>query len=82
MSKLLAFFGGIKFYVLAAAGAVAAIFVAYWRIRQDGKDAASLEQAQARDALQEHYDEIDGQNVDPAASYDRLRGLSNDPRGR
>lgn len=82
MTWLIALWGKTKFYALAAIAAVGALLVAYWRVREDGKNAVKLEQAQARDKLQEHYDEIDGQNVDPAASYDRLRGLSDDPRGR
>lgn len=81
MSKVLAFFGGIKLYLLAAGAALAAAFAAYWRIREDGKNAARLEQAKARDNLQEHYDEIDRQAIDPDDSYDRLRGMQHD-KGR
>lgn len=74
----IAFFSKAKLYVLAAGAFVAAAFAAYWRIREDGKNAARLEQSKARDHLQEHYDEIDRQAVDPAVSYDRLRSLSDD----
>jgi len=82
IAAIVGLWGKAKFYALAAAAAVAAIFVAYWRIRADGKAAAQIEQAQARDALQEHYDEIDRQAVDPATSYDRLRRMSDDKSGR
>ena len=78
MTWLVKLWGGAKFYLLAAVGVVAGIFVAYWRVREDGKNAIRVEQAKARDNLQEHYDEIDRQAVDPARSYDRLRGLSDD----
>lgn len=82
MSRVLAFFGGIKFHLLAAGAFIAAAFAAYWRIREDGKTAARLEQSKARDNLQEHYDEIDRQAIDPAGSYDRLRRMSDDKGGR
>lgn len=82
MSWLLTLWGKTKFYALAVGAALAAAFAAYWRIREDGKNAARLEQAKARDNLQEHYDEIDRQVIDPIDSYDRLRGLSNDKSGR
>lgn len=82
MGWLTTFFGKTKLYLLAAGAFVAAIFAAYWRIREDGKNAARLEQAKARDNLQEHYDEIDRQAIDPAGSYDRLRGMSDDAHGR
>jgi hypothetical protein len=81
MSWVFDLFGRAKLYLLAAGAFLAALFAAYWRIREDGKNAARLEQAKARDNLQEHYDEIDRQAVDPADSYDRLRGMSND-KGR
>ncbi|KRA42082.1 hypothetical protein [Devosia sp. Root635] len=82
MTWLTAFFGKTKFYLLAAGAFIATIFAAYWRIREDGKNAARLEQAKARDNLQEHYDEIDRQAIDPDRSYDRLRGLSDDAHSR
>lgn len=64
---------------LAIAGAVIfAIGVAFLRGRAEGKKIIEAEQAKARDKLQEHYDEIDREAVDPARSYDRLRGLSDD----
>lgn len=78
MTWLINLWGRAKFYALAAAGAIAAALVAYWRAREDGKNAIRAEQARARDHLQEHYDEIDRQAVDPARSYDRLRGLHDD----
>jgi hypothetical protein len=77
MDRLLFFVSKAKLYLLAAGAFIAAAFAAYWRIREDGKNAARLEQAKARDNLQEHYDEIDRQAIDPAGSYDRLRGMSN-----
>jgi uncharacterized lipoprotein NlpE involved in copper resistance len=78
MTWLLTLWGKTKFYALAIGAALAAAFAAYWRIREDGKNAARLEQQKARDHLQEHYDEIDRQNIDPAGSYDRLRGMQHD----
>ena len=78
MTWLIKLWGGAKFYILAAVGAIVAVLAAYWRVREDGKNAIRVEQAKAKDALQEHYDEIDSQAVDPARSYDRLRGLSDD----
>lgn len=78
MTWLVKLWGGAKFYLLAVGAAIAAALVAYWRVREDGKNAIRVEQAKARDNLREHYDEIDRQAVDPARSYDRLRGLSDD----
>jgi len=74
--------GGLKAYALVALAAVGVVFAALWRARETGKDAMRREQAAARDRLQEHYDEIERENIDPAGAYDRLRGLSGGPRRR
>lgn len=76
MTWILALPGKIKFYALAAAGVIAALVAGYWRARADGKAAAEAKSAAARQKLQEKYDEIDRQAVDPAGSYDRLRRMS------
>lgn len=75
MIWLVEIFTRIKFYLVIAAGAVAAIVVGYWRARSDGAAAQKLEQAKAREKLQEKYDAIDAKPVDPVGSYDRLRKL-------
>lgn len=74
--------GGLKFYALAALAGAGAVFVALWKARQSGKDAMRREQADARDRLQEHYDEIERESVDPGRAYDRLRGMSDGESGR
>jgi hypothetical protein len=75
MTWILALPGKIKFYALAFAGVIAALVAGYWRARADGKAAAKADQAAAREKLQEKYDEIDRQAVDPAGSYECLRRL-------
>lgn len=64
---------------LAVAGAViVAIGIAFLRGRSAGITHIEAEQQKRRDHLQDHYDDIDRQAIDPAGSYDRLRGLSDD----
>ena len=68
---------------LGIAGAViVAIGIAFLKGRRAGIEHIEAEQQRRRDNLQEHYDEIDRQTIDPAGSYDRLRGLSDDADGR
>ena len=68
---------------LGIAGAViVAIGIAFLKGRRAGIEHIQAEQQRRRDNLQEHYDEIDRQTIDPAGSYDRLRGLSDDEDGR
>lgn len=74
--RLLGWHGAIA----AAAGFLAAF--GYGKGRVDAYRDEQSRQSKARDNLQEHYDEIDRQPVDPAASYDRLRGMSDSARGR
>lgn len=74
--------GGLKFYALAALAGAGALLMAVLRARRDGANAERLKQATARDKLQEHYDEIERESVDPVRSYDRLRGMSDGEGGR
>lgn len=68
---------------MAIAGAVAlAIGIAFLKGRRAGIEHIEAEQQKRRDNLQEHYDEIDRQGIDPAGSYDRLRRMSDDAHGR
>lgn len=68
---------------LGITGAViAAIGIAFLKGRHAGIEHIQAEQQRRRDNLQEHYDEIDRQVIDPAGSYDRLRGLSDDEDAR
>lgn len=55
---------------------IVGIGIAFLKGRAAGIEHIEAEQQKRRDNLQEHYDEIDRQAVDPARSYDRLRGLS------
>jgi len=68
---------------LGIAGAVIiAIGIAFLKGRAAGINHIEAEQAKRRDHLQEHYDEIDRQAIDPAGSYERLRRLRDDKSGR
>jgi len=58
--------------------AIVAIGFAFLRGRSAGITHIEAEQQKRRDHLQDHYDDIDRQAIDPAGSYDRLRGLSDD----
>ena len=66
----------LKLWAFAVGAAVIALGAFYLKARQDSKNAVEAEQARARAKLQERYDEIDAGPVDPSASYDRLRRLS------
>lgn len=61
---------------IAAAGLLLPVLGFRWATNL-GAERERAKQSKARDHLQEHYDEIDRQDIDPAGSYDRLRGLSN-----
>jgi uncharacterized membrane-anchored protein YhcB (DUF1043 family) len=64
---------------LGIAGAViVAVGIAFLKGRRAGVEHIEAEQQKRRETLQEHYDEIDRQAIDPAGSYDSLRGLSDD----
>jgi hypothetical protein len=82
MSLLLALWSKAKFYILAAAAFFAAIAAAWWRAREDGKNAIRLEQAKAREKLQEKYDEIDRAPADVDAAYERLGRMRDDQSRR
>lgn len=76
MTWLLALFGRAKIYLAAAVVAVGALAAAYFKARQDGKNAAEFKHAKERLKLQEKYDEIDRKNIDPDSAYERLGKLS------
>lgn len=78
MTWLLVLWGKTKFYALAGLAALAALWAAYRNIRADGAAAERLKQAEEQRKLQEKYDEVDRQPVDPTGSYNRLRGLHKD----
>jgi hypothetical protein len=75
MTWLLVLWGRTKFYALAAAAAIAALWAGYRHIRADGAAAERARQAEQQRKLQEKYDEVDRKPIDPAGSYERLRGL-------
>lgn len=78
MSWLINLCGRAQVWLGLAGATLLAIGVAFLRGRAEGKKIIEAEQQKRRDHLQEHYNEIDRQAVDPARSYDRLRGLSDD----
>jgi hypothetical protein len=75
MTWLLVLWGKTKFYALAAVAAITALWAGYRHIRADGAAAERAKQAEQQRKLQEKYDEVDRQPIDPADSYERLRGL-------
>ncbi|CAA0096330.1 Uncharacterised protein [Starkeya nomas] len=81
MSWLLALFDKTKLYVLAALAVMGTLLAAWWRVREDGKNAVRAEQSQAREKLREAYDEIDRTPADVDAAYERL-GRMRDDEGR
>lgn len=66
----------LKGYIVTAVAAAAFLAWGYWQAKVAGKRSAEAKQSKARDKLQEHYDEIDRSNIDPADSYKRLRRMS------
>lgn len=48
MSKVFAFFTGLKGYAIAIGAAILALAAAYWRIREDGKNSVRAEQEKHR----------------------------------
>ena len=70
--------GKIKAGLAIAGAVIIAIGIAVLKGRAEGKAFMETEQKRKHDALQDEYDTIDRQNVDPAGSYDRLRSLSDD----
>lgn len=62
---------------LGVAGAfVVALGIAVLKGRAEGIRHMEAEQQRKRDALQQHYDEIDSRPVDVGGAYDRLRRRS------
>jgi len=53
-----------------------AIAIAVLKGRAEGIRHMEVEQQRKRDALQDHYDEIDSRPVDPGGAYERLRKRS------
>jgi hypothetical protein len=54
-----------------------AVAIAFLKGRKAGVEHMASEQQRKRDALQQHYDEIDNRPVDVGGAYDRLRGKQN-----
>lgn len=69
----------IKAGAFALAGIAVAIGLVFLKGRKAGIDHMEVEQQRKRDALQQHYDEIDNRPVDVGDAYQRLRDKS---RGR
>lgn len=69
MTWIVNIWGRAKFYALAAAGAIAAVLVAYWRAREDGKNAIRVEQAKRRAEAMKHRKDIDDE-VDQMGAAD------------
>lgn len=78
MTWLLGLWGKTKVFAAASLVGVALVAAALLRARLDGKNAAEMKQTKARQRLQEKYDEVNRQNVDVDAAYDRLGKLSDD----
>lgn len=66
----------IKTFVALCGAFFVAVAIAFLRGRNAGVTHMKAEQQRKRDALQDHYDEIDGRPVDPGAAYDSLRKRS------
>lgn len=66
----------VQGWVAFAGLILAAVAVAFLKGRSEGKAYMEAEQQRKRDALQQHYDEIDRAPADPGAAYDRLRDRS------
>jgi hypothetical protein len=66
----------LKMIGLALAGFFVALGLAFSKGRQAGVEHMKAEQQGKRDALQNHYDQIDAGPVDVQSSYDRLRDRS------
>lgn len=78
MLGALSLWAKFKALLVVAGGVIVAIGIVFLKGRRAGIEHMEAEQAKARSKLQENYDEIDRQDIDPAGSYDRLRGLSDD----
>jgi hypothetical protein len=76
VSLIIKLLAGAKFYLIAAAGVIAAAAVAYLQIRKDGENAVIAEQAKAREAQQARYDKIDSEPPDLDAAIERMRQRS------
>lgn len=57
---------------MAGVGVIMAA-IAFLSGRSSGKKDEQLKQAKAREAIQDDFDEIDGQPIDPGTSYGNLR---------
>lgn len=72
--------GKVKAALAIAGAVIVAIGIALLKGRADGKAQMEAEQQRKRDALQQHYDEIDNRPVDVGGAYDRLRNRSESGR--
>lgn len=64
---------------LAIAGAVVvAVGIAFLRGRKAGEEHLQVEQQRKRDALQDHYNEIDARPTDHSAIAERMRQRARD----
>jgi len=82
MSWLFSLWAKAKGWLALAGAVIAAVGIAFLRGRAEGKRILEAEQQRRRDKLQEHYDEIDREVIDPPRSYDRLRSLSDERDSR
>lgn len=73
---MIALWEKLKGYAAASGLILAAIGIAFLKGRKAGVEHIETEQARKRDALQQHYDEIDGRGVSPDNAYSRLRERS------
>ncbi len=68
--------GKIKGALAIAGAVIVAIGIAFLKGRKAGVQHIEAEQQRKRDALQQHYDEIDNRPFDVGRAYDRLRERS------
>ena len=67
--------------LLAVAGAMGTVAMAWFKGRRAGRDAVIVEQAKNDDRTRKDFDRIDRQSPDVDASLDRLRQRAGKSRG-
>ena len=67
--------------LLAVAGALGTVAMAWFKGRRAGRDAAIVEQAKNDDRTRKEFERIDRQSPDVDASLDRLRQRSANSHG-